>query len=209
MGQLDTKNTAKPPLPGTLPLFPLNGVLLLPAGHLPLNIFEPRYIAMLDDALKSDRMIGIIQPKPESETSVYDIGCAGRIIQFTETPDGRYEILLKGISRFRIEEELSATTLYRQAKLNWTLYAQDLDECKTCLGIEREGFKAILIDYLAKQNMACDIEAVDNAPDKAMIACLAMACPLEPLEKQALLEETCCEAQAKMFIAMMEMALYK
>ena len=92
---------------------------------------------MLDDALKSDRMIGIIQPKNESETSVYDIGCAGRIIQFTETPDGRYEILLKGISRFRIEEELSATTAC-QAKPNWKTFAPDLDRCKICLGIERE-----------------------------------------------------------------------
>lgn len=195
-------------LPQALPIFPLNGVLLLPGGHLPLNIFEPRYLAMFDDALKSNRLIGMVQPRTSEENPIYDVGCAGKIIEFSETPDGRYEILLRGISRFRIQEEIENLPPYRQVKPDWTSFGDDLS-CETkCLDIDRDKLRDLLSQYFTRQGMQIDWDAVAETSDEKLMTCLAMTCPFSPAEKQALLEEKCCSARAKTFMTMLEMELH-
>ncbi len=193
-------------LPETLPVFPLPGVLLLPTGSLPLNIFEKRYLSMVEDAMASPhRMIGMIQPRDELE-SLYDVGCAGKITEFRETGDGRFLITLNGICRFRIKGELPAKTLYRQARPDWTPYGADLT-MPACLDIDREKLNALLQTYFSHQEMNCDWEAIKKAPDSRLLTCLAMVCPFEAKEKQALLEAPCCKSRAETFIAMLEMAV--
>lgn len=208
-------NTDKPytieyrPLPDSLPVFPLHGVLLLPGGQLPLNVFEPRYLQMFDDALRTDRLIGMIQPRTSDGDALYDIGCAGRIIGLTETPDGRYEIMLQGISRFKVVSELKTTKLYRRVQTDWDQFVDDFTAEHSCLGMDRDKLKDMLTRYFEKQEMNCDWEALEKAPDMRIMTCLAMACPFDPAEKQALLEQKSCQDQAKMFVAMLEMELYK
>lgn len=196
-------------LPQTLPIFPLHGVLLLPGGQLPLNIFEPRYLAMFDAALRADRLIGIIQPKQSGHQDLYRVGCAGRIIAFTETPDGRYEVTLKGVSRFAFEDELDITDGYRRVKPIWTEFPDDVSAEKMCLGVEREKLKDLLRRYFKQQGMECDWKAIDEATDGKLMTCLSMACPFEPVEKQALLEEKCCKKRASMFMTLLEMEVCK
>ncbi len=196
-------------LPQTLPIFPLADVLLLPRGNLPLNIFEPRYVAMIDDALSSNRLIGMIQPKDEKDKSddrpIFDVGCAGKITEFIETPDGRYEITLSGVSRFRVAGALKSMTPYRQITPLWEEYQSDL-KSKTCLNLNREKLKGFLRAYFIKQGMDCDWQAIDDADDGKLITCLSMVCPFTACEKQALLEAKCCDARAEMFMSMLEMA---
>jgi Lon protease-like protein len=203
----------KEDLPETLPIFPLGGVLLLPRGHLPLNIFEPKYIAMVDEALKSDRLIGMVQPKDnddetEGDRETFSIGCAGRITSFTETEDGRYLITLTGVSRFKIEEELPKKKGFRQVKPLWSEYYEDLgpDEC---IDIDRNHLKILLEGYFEMHSLSCDWEAIEGADDEKLITCLSMVCPLEASEKQALLEAKCCRERSKLFLTMLEMALYE
>lgn len=197
-------------MPDMLAIFPLHGVLLLPGGQLPLNIFEPRYLAMVDEALRTNRLIGIIQPRIENEEELYTTGCAGKIVSFTETPDGRYEITLKGISRFDLSEELPVHTKnFRSVTPDWASYESDLNIDPSCLGLDRNKLKSLLKQYFAQQEMECDWSAIDEAPDGKLMTCLSMTCPFEPAEKQALLEEKCCKKRAQMFITMMEMELYK
>ncbi len=193
-------------LPETLPVFPLPGVLLLPTGSLPLNIFEKRYLSMVEDAMASPhRMIGMIQPRDETE-SLYDVGCAGKITEFRETGDGRFLITLNGICRFRIVGEVPSKTLYRQARMDWSPYGADLT-MPTCLDIDREKLNSLLQTYFSHQDMNCDWEAIKKAPDSRLLTCLAMVCPFEAKEKQALLEAPCCKSRAETFIAMLEMAV--
>lgn len=192
-------------LPDVLPIFPLHGVLLLPGGRLPLNIFEPRYLAMFDDALRGLRMIGMIQPRENAEGKLYTVGCAGKIVSFSETLDGRYEVMLKGISRFEIGHELSPIRGYRRIMPIWESYKADSQDSDACLGLEREPFKDLLQRYFAKQGMECDWQAIDEASDDWLMTCLVMACPLKPIEKQALLEEKCCQKRAQMFMTLLEM----
>lgn len=199
-------------LPDILPIFPLKGVLLLPCGQLPLNIFEPRYLAMIEDALTHNRLIGIIQPKQEhikdikDDTPVYDLGCAGKITEFSETRDGRYNITLTGIARFNIQKEKSLAKGYRRIKPNWNEYKEDLDE-KHCLDIDRNRLKDLLQRYFYKEGMDCDWKAVDDAPDGKLITCLSMVCPFKASEKQALLEAQCCKTRAQMFMSMLEISV--
>lgn len=202
-------NTTYDTLPESIPVFPLHGVLLLPGGNLPLNVFESRYIKMCDDALRSNRLIGIIQPRKMDSDILYPIGCVGKIVEFTETPDGRYEITLKGINRFTVAQELEVITPYKQVKPDWSTFDKDMAASASCLGIERDKLNEMLKKYFDKQGMVCDWDAVAEAPDRQIMSCLAMACPFEPAEKQAILEQKCCHEQAKMFIAMLEMELYK
>lgn len=196
-------------LPATLPIFPLEGVLLLPCGNLPLNIFEPRYLAMVEAAMASNRLIGMVQPKPEATGSkiptVYDIGCAGKITEFTETEDGRYLINLKGISRFRILKELDSIAGFRQIKPSWLAFEDDLKSV-ACLDMDRERLKKLLRHYFDQEQMECDWQAIEEASDGKLITCLSMVCPLEPTEKQALLEAKCCKTRSDMFMTMLEMA---
>ena len=202
-------STAEPHmiLPKTLPIFPLDEVLLLPGGQLPLNLFEPRYIDMFDEALRTDRLIGMIQTKGTGD-DLYTVGCAGKITEFVETSDGRYEITLRGISRFTITKEIQTTNAFRTIAPDWTEFATDTASKHTCLGVDRENLKALLKIYFDRQEMECDWQAIDDAPDSKLMACLSMTCPFTAAEKQALLEEKCCKKRAKMFITMLEMELH-
>jgi len=192
-------------LPKDLPVFPLEGVLLLPTGNLPLNIFEKRYLSMVEDAIGSHSMIGMIQPKDDN-VNLYDVGCAGKITEFRETGDGRYLITLNGICRFRVAEELSTSTLYRQVRADWSPYAKDLT-VPACLDVDRDKLNKLLQTYFSAQEMHCDWETVKKTPDSRLITCLSMVCPFEPKEKQALLEASCSKARAEMFMTMLEMAV--
>lgn len=186
-------------LPGRLPVFPLSSVLLLPHGELPLNIFEPRYVAMINDAMATDKLIGIIQPDAQT-------GCAGKITQYSETPDGRYTIMLTGICRFRVKQELDTTTLYKQIQPDWNGFECDY-ETQHCLDLDRGALAEILEDYFEMQGLNCDWEKVHSAGDQKLITCLSMICPLDPTEKQALLEAENCKERARLFEAMLQMVL--
>ncbi len=197
-------------LPDILPVFPLQEALLLPFGRLPLNIFEPRYLAMIRDAMAGNRMIGMVQPQdtdPDAETPpIFDVGCAGKITDFSETENGRYVIMLTGISRFKIKKEVQQKDGYRRVEASWSGFEDDVLD-HACLGLNREKLGELLQQYFKQQGMSCDWKAVENAPDGKLITCLSMACPFEPAEKQALLEAKCCKTRAGMFMTMLEIAL--
>jgi Lon protease-like protein len=196
-------------LTATLPIFPLSGVLLLPGGHLPLNIFEPRYLAMVDAALSGSRLIGMIQPTmPENAVAVPEltaVGCAGRLVSYRETEDGRMLITLKGICRFRVIEELKTTTPYRQVRTDYTPYADDLVE-ETPADFPRDRLTASLKVYLSRRDLKADWESVLNAPPDVLVNALAMLCPFEPAEKQAILEAAGWSERVETLITLLEMA---
>lgn len=202
----------KHPLPEALPLFPLNGVLLLPRGELPLHVFEPRYTAMVDDALRGDRVIGIIQPKQTHGETVPDsaplfaVGCAGRITSFSEAGDGRYYVTLTGLSRFSMRNELPPHNGYRRAAADWGPYARDRDPADH-LDLDRVRLRALLESYFQQHGIACDWDYIDGASDEKLITCLSMICPFDAAEKQALLEAVCCNTRAAQFMTMLEMAV--
>jgi len=209
-----TKNPYAPKfedLPETLPIFPLTGVLLLPHGQLPLNIFEPRYVAMIEDAMSNgNRLIGMIQPREGAQAQkpeIYTTGCAGKITEFAETTDGRFVISLNGVCRFKIKEELDTLTPYRLIKPDWDTFEDDMDE-KTCLGIDREILEERLDQYFKKEGMSCDFNKFEAIDDGKLMTALAMVCPFEPREKQALLEEQSCVKRAEIFMTMLEMAIH-
>jgi uncharacterized protein len=201
-------------LPDTLPIFPLTGVLLLPRGRLPLNIFEPRYLAMTRDALGGERLIGMVQPnEPQQDNRgggalnppVYPIGCAGRITSFSETDDGRYLLTLTGVSRFRIRDELPLLSGYRRVVAEWQPFAHDVD---TPRGTEfdRERFIRGLKGFFTQRQISADWEAIEKAAGEHLINSIAMLCPFAPSEKQALLEATDLDERARLLIALVEMA---
>ncbi len=199
-------------LPESIPVFPLTGVLLLPGGQLPLNIFEKRYLAMIEDAMATrHRLIGMIQPaETEQETGaplLQQTGCAGKIVDFSETSDGRYLITLQGICRYDIAQELSAPTLYRQVKPDWGRYAHDLHKKDECAGLDRARLHDFLGQYFDCESLSCDWSKVVEAGDSSLITCLSMICPLGAQEKQALLEAPSCAARGQMFMTMLEMAI--
>jgi len=186
-------------LPDTLAVFPLPGAMLLPGGQLPLNIFEPRYLNMIEDALAAPgRLIGMIQPVAEKDerliadgVRLYDIGCAGRITQFAETGDGRYVITLEGLIRFRIAEELSLLDGYRRVRPDFSPYINDLQQAGPGEGEDipgRDRLISAMTRYFDSKGIEADMSGIDNAPDALLINTLAMTCPLDPGEKQALLE---------------------
>ncbi len=191
-------------LPGAIPVFPLGGVLLLPGGQLPLNIFEKRYLAMVRDSLKEERLIGMIQPR--TGEALFEVGCAGRITAFEETQDGRYLITLTGLCRFRVASELPQRDGYRRMAVEWGSFARDM-RLESCLDIDRGRLKTLLCDYFQLNGLSCDWDAVDGTPDQRLLTSLAMICPLGPNEKQALLEAQCCRTRAQMFMTMLEMAV--
>jgi uncharacterized protein len=191
-------------LPEILPVFPLGGVLLLPRGQLPLNIFEPRYLAMVDAAISSHRMIGMIQTREGG--ALYQTGCAGRITSYNETQDGRFEIVLTGVCRFQIKEEREQLNGYRRVEALWDEYKHDLEPVQ-CLDMDRGKLRMLLKNYFEKQGLTCSWEAVDKAADEKLITSLAMICPFETQEKQALLEARCCKERAKLFMTLLEMEL--
>lgn len=195
--------------PETLPLFPLSGAVLLPGGQLPLNIFEPRYLAMVDAALAGDRLIGMIQPSDNRNLpspALYSVGCAGRITSFAETGDGRYLINLTGTRRFRLAEELRSDTPYRLAIVDWTAFEVDAQGDPTIDDVDRDQLLAALRDYLDAESLQIEWEKAAEASAQALIVSLAMGCPFEPNEKQALLEAKTLSEQARCLTALMALA---
>lgn len=199
----------RPALPEVLPIFPLVGVLLLPRARLPLNIFEPRYLAMTRDALGSERLIGMIQPSDPTvggmNPPVYPVGCAGRITQFAETDDGRFLITLTGVSRFRIVEELPLRSGYRRVIPDWTPFAQDR-EVPDAPQFDRARLVRGLKSFFGQRQLSADWSAIEKAPAEQLIASIAMACPFAPNEKQALLEAADLEQRATLLTGLVEMA---
>jgi Lon protease-like protein len=199
-------------LPRRIPVFPLAGALLLPSGQLPLNIFEPRYLAMVNAALAGDRLIGMIQPALDAPTDakrppLCNVGCIGRITQFTETGDGRYLITLSGISRFRVVEELAADTPYRQCLISVDGFS-DLTEPRSGEdAVDRSALLRTLRDYLAANNLEADWDSVNQASNAGLVTALSMMSPWGPPEKQALLECADHAERARTLIAITEMAL--
>lgn len=179
-------------LPDTMPVFPLTGVLLLPRSALPLNVFEPRYLELVDDALKGNRLIGMIQPVESEDTvlrpKLTQVGCAGRIISWRESEDNRYLITLAGLCRFRVRQEISALSAYRQVACDFKPFAPDLAQTSEDGEFPRERLLAALKDYLSRRDMKADWKSVMTAPAESLVNALAMMCPFEPAEKQALLE---------------------
>ncbi|GAA0586169.1 LON peptidase substrate-binding domain-containing protein [Rhizomicrobium electricum] len=196
-------------LPTILNVFPLSGVLLLPRGQLPLNVFEPRYLALVDAALAGDRLIAMIQPTQNEEQALKPtlaaIGCIGRITGFRESEDGRYLITLTGICRFRVAEELKTDTPYRRIIPDFTPYADDLTEPDEA-DFPRDRLLVALKDYLSRRDLKADWKSVMSAPPETLINALAMLCPFEPAEKQALLEAPSWPERVDTLIALLEMA---
>jgi uncharacterized protein len=198
--------------PALIPLFPLSGALLLPRGQLPLNIFEPRYLAMFDDALKTHRLIGIIQPDADeadagTSPAIYSTGCIGRITQFSETGDGRYLMTLTGVCRFRIEQELAATTPYRQALVTYEPFAIDFKARAGEDEVDRPGLIKTLRDFAKVHELKIDWKSVHDAPNEALVNALAMMSPFGPREKQALLEAHDLKARTEVLVAITQIEL--
>jgi hypothetical protein len=197
-------------LPDIIPIFPLAGVLLLPHGRLPLNIFEPRYLAMTRDALAGERLIGMIQPSDPTHPAagnppVYPTGCAGRITQFAETEDGRFLITLTGVSRFRIRDELPLLSGYRRVVPDWGEFAADLAD-EEAAGFDRERLFRGLRLYFERRGISADWDAMANIPGARLITSIAMLCPFDPSEKQALLDAANLDERARLLTAIVEMA---
>ncbi len=195
-------------LPGSLPLFPLTGAVLLPRGQLPLNIFEPRYLEMVDYALTGDRLIGMIQPT-ESEDAVLrprlsQVGCAGKIVAFRESDDNRYLITLSGICRYRLTGEMQTTTPWRAGYCDFAPFAGDLAQ-QSEEQIPRDRLLAALKTYLSSRDMKADWKSVMTAPGEALVNALAMMCPFDPVEKQALLEAPSFQERASTLMSLLEM----
>jgi uncharacterized protein len=202
-------------LPGVIPVFPLPGALLLPRGQMPLNIFEPRYIAMIDDSLRDGhRLIGMIQPdaahkgRPD-KPALYKVGCAGRITQLAESGDGRYLIELTGVARFHIEEELSVATAYRQCRVTFTPFADDFIPRKGEDAVDRDALLVALRDFLNANDLKADWEGIEKAPNEALVNALSMMSPYGPAEKQALLEALDLKTRAEILVAITEIDLAK
>lgn len=198
-------------MPDSIPVFPLPEVVLLPGGRLPLNIFEPRYLAMIEDAIGHDRTIGMIQPADTTrccpKPKLYQTGCAGRICQFEETGDGRYLIALRGVCRFSVVEELDEINGYRRVRPDWSAFADDLSPLPGNGGkLDRARLLSALRGYFDCQGLTADWEAIDEAPDERLVNCLAMICPFGASEKQALLEAPDLEARARTLTTLVEMA---
>jgi len=202
-------------LPPTIPVFPLPGALLLPRGQMPLNIFEPRYLAMVDDAFRDGhRLIGMIQPDeshpgPEDKPNLFKVGCVGRITQIAETGDGRYLLQLTGVARFHVEEELEANTLYRQCRVSYAPFIDDFTARKGEDEVDRTSLLRALSEFLEANNLKADWEGIENAPNEALVNALAMMSPYGTAEKQALLEAPDLKTRAEILIAVTEIELAK
>src|ERR1700742_1334213 len=202
-------------LPELIPVFPLPGALLLPRGQMPLNIFEPRYLAMVDDSLRDGhRLIGMIQPDatrkgPADKPPLYKVGCAGRITQLAESGDGRYLIELTGVSRFRIEQELNVATAYRQCRITFAPFADDFVARKGEDAVDRPALLVALRDFLKANDLKADWDGIEKAPNEALVNALSMMSPYGPAEKQALLEAPDLKTRAEILVAITEIDLAK
>ncbi len=210
-----SSSTMEARLPATLPLFPLPGALLLPHGHLPLQIFEPRYLRMVEYALGRARAIGMIQPVDEDPSpvpdnaEVYHVGCAGRIVEFSETEDDRFLITLRGLCRFRIVEEMPLTKGFRRVVPDFGPFHLDLEEEDEEDVFDRTEMLDAANGYLRARDLAVDWSAVETIPDDELVSALAMICPFEPREKQALLESRGCHDRSRMLMSLFQMASHE
>jgi len=202
-------------LPEVIPVFPLPGALLLPRGQLPLNIFEPRYLSMIDDSLRAGhRLIGMIQPDEADPADVekphlYKIGCVGRITQIAETGDGRYVLQLTGITRFRVQEEIIGETAYRRCRVSYEHFLDDFIPRKGEEAVDRDALLKALTAFLKANNLKADWEGIEKAPNEALVNALAMMSPYGSAEKQALLEAQDLKTRAEVLVALTEIELAK
>ena len=211
-------------LPETLAVFPLSGAMLLPWGRLPLNIFEPRYLNLVLDSLKTGRMFGMIQPdyergekKPDPDAKIvtlkeephlYQVGCVGRVSSFEETEDGRLLITLKGLSRFRMREEVAGTKGYRKLHVSYDEFKDDM-ETPTKFDLDRDGLIERLKPYLDSQGMKINVDAIKGLSESTLVTSLCMICPFDPREKQALLEAPSPQARAETLMALLRMGVFE
>jgi len=202
-------------LPETIPVFPLPGALLLPRGQMPLNIFEPRYLAMVDDAFRDGhRLIGMIQPENsssdlEGNPPLFSVGCVGRITQLAESGDGRYILELTGVARFKVIEEVRALTAYRQCRVDFRPYADDFIPRKGEEEVDRKTLLEVLTEFLEVNKLKVDWEGIESAANEALVNALAMMSPYGVAEKQALLEAKDLKTRAEILIAITQMDLAK
>ncbi|MDX5383491.1 MAG: LON peptidase substrate-binding domain-containing protein [Rhodobacterales bacterium] len=198
-------------MPDVIAVFPLPGALLLPRSRLPLHIFEPRYLAMLEDALKTpERLIGMVQPNAvpgRDGNGLHQIGCAGRVTQFSETEDGRYLITLSGMSRFRVVREVTGFTPYRRCEVSWSGFERDLGREETDLGFDREAFMNLLSRYFTARELQTDWESLQDADDELLINSLSMLLDFDPEDKQALLEAPCLSTRRETLVTLIEYSL--
>lgn len=202
-------------LPDTIPVFPLSGALLLPRARLPLHIFEPRYLAMIEDCMKTpQRLIGMIQPRDvpghaarAGEKRLQAIGCAGRLTGFSETEDGRYMITLTGISRFRVAEEVAGFAPYRRCRVDWSGFGRDLGAAETDAAFRRKPFMDLLCRYFETMGLSTDWGSLSEAEDELLVNSLSMLCPFAPEDKQALLEAPSLETRRETLVTLIEFAL--
>lgn len=198
-------------LPDSVPVFPLSGALLLPGGRMPLNIFEPRYLAMVDDLLAGERLVGMIQPRldggqrADGEPELCEVGCIGRLTSFTETGDGRVLIVLQGICRFRVMGEMAVRTAYRRCRIK--PFATDLDEAAGAADVDRPALLKAFRTYLEANELEADWDSVSRAENATLVNALSMMAPYGAAEKQALLEAPDLRSRAETLIAMTEIAL--
>jgi len=192
-------------LPGTARLFPLSGALLLPRGELPLNIFEPRYLEMVDDAIAGDRLIGVIQPLAcgdGAEPKLYQIGCLGRLTHFCEMGDGRYLITLTGVARFKVIAEAPPTGRFRRCVVAFDEFAGDLEAGAGEAAVDRGRMILMLREFAEETGVEVDWSSIDAAPTETLVNALAMMCPFGPREKQSLLEAIDLKTRAEMLIGL-------
>lgn len=198
-------------LPDTIAIFPLPGALMLPRARLPLHIFEPRYLQMLDDALKTEtRLIGMVQPnrvEGREGHGLHTIGCAGRITQFSETEEGRYLITLSGISRFRVVKEVEGFTPYRRCEVNWDGFDRDRGGSEEDGGFERERFLDLLSRYFTTRGLSTDWQSLKEADDELLVNSLSMMLDFEPEDKQALLEAPSLSTRRETLVTLIEFAM--
>lgn len=202
--------TAKYDLPDVVPVFPLPGALLLPRAHLPLHIFEPHYLAMIEDCMKTDhRLIAMVQPYEDrnGDSQLHTIGCAGRLTQFSETEDGRYMITLTGVSRFRVASEVTGFTPYRRIGVKWDGFERDLGKPETDPAFNRDTFLGSLERYFSDQELQTDWDSLSEAEDELLINSLSMLCPFEPEDRQALLEAPSLSTRRETLVTLIEFAL--
>lgn len=200
-------------VPSVVPVFPLAGALLLPRVQLPLNIFEPRYVAMIDAALRTERVIGMVQPRFDAGEQEDDhpdlcaVGCLGRLTAFQESGDGRYLITLSGIARFRIEDEMETATPYRMCRISAEPFSPDLAADAADEEVDREAVLKAFQDYLTAHDLEADWSSVREASNEALVNTLATMSPFGPAEKQALLEASDLKARAETLVALTEIEL--
>lgn len=197
-------------LPDLLPVFPLPGALLLPRSRLPLHIFEPRYLQMLEDALKTpQRLIGMIQPcpAPHNDQALHKIGCAGRVTQFSETEDGRFMITLTGVSRYRVTKEVDGFTPYRRCQVSWGGFERDMGRTEHDSGFKRDFFLGMLQRFFESRQLSTDWDTLKDADDELLINSLSMLLDFDPEDKQALLEAPSLATRRETLVTLIEFAM--